>query len=345
MPVAYARVPRAASAPLRARLGEMDHLRAAIAQRFTGARARIVRSRVDAEVALDGIWYRARLQMAPEARVAVSLPSTDGFELALRWSDRWANDGAPRAASFDDSFLVETNDLALAGVWLDPDARDALLASRYVAEAHASRKTALMFRDGAWVHEVSNDEVSARRRAGEASEERMADMLLASLILASRPVRWARAFAQVARALGGTSAGRVEIGGRPALRVRRGATDVLVHVVRRLGPGDPGRLRTIASAHRQGSSGETLSLISEGLPRAAWPPAIALAPAGAAGTLSIDPRAAALLDAARPSATTVRPHDVEIAFDGALADRERLGAAIELAAWWAAGAHRAGPYR
>ena len=46
--------------------------------------------------------------------------------------------------------------------------------------------------------------------------------------------------------------------------------------------------------------------------------------------------AAHLLEIARPSATTVRPHDVEIAFDGALVDRERLGAAIELAAWWAA---------
>jgi hypothetical protein len=41
----------------------------------------------------------------------------------------------------------------------------------------------------------------------------------------------------------------------------------------------------------------------------------------------------------------VRAHDVEIAFDGAIADRERLGAAIELAAWWASDAFRTGPYR
>ena len=95
------------------------------------------------------------------------------------------------------------------------------------------------------------------------------------------------------------------------------------------------------SAHRLGSGGETLSLISEGLPRAAWPP-----PADpSTGTLVIDRRAAELLDAARPSATTVRSHDVEIAFDGALTDHHRLGAAVELAAWWACNAHPQGPYR
>jgi hypothetical protein len=97
----------------------------------------------------------------------------------------------------------------------------------------------------------------------------------------------------------------------------------------------------MVGAHRHGSGGETLSLISESLPRAAWPPA----EGPGHGTLAIDARAAGLLDAAQPSAVTVRPHDVEIAFDGALADRERIGAAIELAAWWAAGASSAGPYR
>jgi hypothetical protein len=318
----------------------VEPLRHAIGQRFAGSRAQIVGARVHAELAVDGVWYRARLEMAPQARVVVGLPCTDGFELTLKWNDRWTNDGAPRAATFDDSFLVETNDLALAGVWLDHEAREGLLASRYVAGANGDN-TALLYRDGAWVHEVSSDEVSARRRHGEPSEDRMADMLMASLLLASRPVRWARAFARVARAVGGEAAERVEIGGKPALRVRRGMADVVIHVVRRLGPGDPGRLRTIVGAHRHGSAGETLSLISESLPRAAWPPA----PAPGAATLAIDARAAHLLDLAQPSATTVRPHDVEIAFDGALADRERLGAAIELAAWWASSTAAAGPYR
>jgi hypothetical protein len=317
-------------------------LRQVIARRFAGSRTGVAGAQLDAVVSIDGVSYRARLGMSPAARVAVALPCTDGFELAMRWSDRWANDGAPRAATFDDSFLVETNDVTLAGVWLDHEARAGLLASRYVAAHRGARRTALLLRDGAWVHEVSNDEVSASREGPEPSPDRMADMLLASLLLASRPVRWAQAFARVARAVGGEAALRVEIGGKPVLRARRGMIEVGVRVVRRLGPGDPGRLRTVVGAHRHGSGGETLSLIAEGLPRAAWPPPPG---DGGRGTLAIDARAARLLDAARPSATTVRVHDVEIAFDGALADPERLGAAIELAAWWASSGSSAGPYR
>jgi hypothetical protein len=314
----------------------------AIEQRFAGARCERVGDAVHAEIPIDGVWYRARLAMQPVASVVVGLPSTDGFELTLRWNDRWANgDGLPRAASFDDTFLVETNDLALAGVWLDHDARSGLLESRYVSRARAERTTAVLLRDARWVHQVSNDEVSARRPEAERSEHRMADMLAASLLLASRPVRWARAFSRIATALGGRSAARIELGGKPALRVRRHGVDVSVHVVRRLGPSDPGRLRTVIGAHRLASGGETLSLISEGLPRAAWPP-----PADpSTGTLTIDAHAAALLDAARPSSSTVRPHDVEIAFDGALVDLDRTGAAIELAAWWACHARDPGPYR
>jgi hypothetical protein len=313
-----------------------------IRQRFADAEASVIGGRVLANVPIDGIVYRARLEMAPIARVVVGLPSTDGFELTLRWNDRWANrDGAPRAATFDDTFLVDTNDVALASVWLDHDVRAGLLASRYVSSHRAERNTALLLRDARWVHQVSNDEVSARRPDAERSEQRMADMLLASLMLASRPVRWARLFSRFATALGGRSASRVEIGGKPALRIRRYDVDVNIHIVRRLGPGDPGRLRTVVGAHRIASAGETLSLISEGLPRAAWPP-----PSDpSSSTLAIDPRAAALLDAARPSATTVRPHDVEIAFDGALRDHDRMGAAVELAAWWASDARARGPYR
>jgi hypothetical protein len=320
----------------------LHELRDALERRFGGARGELVGDVVHADIPIDGAWYRARLAMEPIASVVVALPSTDGFELTLRWNDRWINgDGAPRAASFDDSFLVETNDFALAGVWLDHDVRSGLLASRYVPRLRPERKTAVMLRDGRWVHQVSNDEVYARRPDPELSEQRMTDMLEASLLLASRPVRWARSFSRIASALGGRSAVRVEVGGKPALRVRRHAVDVNIRIVRRLGPGDPGRLRTVISAHRVGSGGETLSLISEGLPRAAWPPPTD----PSCGALYIDHRAAALLDAARPSSSTVRSHDVEIAFDGALSDHERLGAAVELAAWWACESRAAGPYR
>jgi len=319
-----------------------EALHQAIERRFAGSRGALIGDTVHADIPVDGVWYRARLAMQPAASVVVALPSTDGFELTLRWNDRHANgDGAPRAASFDDSFLVETNDFALAGVWLDHDARSGLLASRYVSRARPERRTAIMLRDARWVHQVSNDEVYARRPEREWSEHRMADMLTASLLLATRPVRWAHAFSRLAGALGGRSTPRIEVGGKPALRVRRRGVDVNVHIVRRLGPGDPGRLRTVVSAHRLGSGGETLSLIADNLPRAAWPPPTA--PGGT--TLAIDPHAAALIDAADPSSTIVRPHDVEIAFDGALTDHDRMGAAIELAARWACDGHAIGPYR
>jgi hypothetical protein len=311
----------------------------AVEDRFAGARTQIQGDTVLAEVPLDDVWYRGRLAIRPFGCVTVQLPSTDGFELALRWNDRWTTDGVmvARPASFDDSFLVETNDLVLGAVWLDHDARSALLASRYVS-APSDRQTALMLRCNAWEHQVCNDEVSARRKTTESSLERMADMLQVSLVLASRPMRWAKAFAAIARALGGHAAPRIELGGKPVLRVRRGRSEVSVRLARRLGPGDAGRLRTVVGAHRDGTEAGTLSLISDGLPRAAWPPLTQTTT-----SIRIDTRAASLLEAACPSATVVRPHDVQIAFDGALADRDRLGAAIELAAHWSA--EPTGPYR
>ncbi len=316
-------------------------LRGVIEQRFAVSQIDATAARVHAVIEVDQASYRATLIMEPTASIVVALPCIDGFELRMRWTDRWANGGAPRAASFDDSFLIETNDLALATIWLDQASRSALLSSRYVSSQQVARTTALLWRDAAWLHEVSHDQVRADRQGPEPDPERMADMLGASLLLAARPVRWARAFGPIARALGADQAPRVELGGKPLLRVRRGAVDVTVHVARRLGPGDTGRLRTIVSAHRHGSGGETLSLISEDLPRAAWPPPNA--PGRIA--LTIDPRAAELLEIARPSASTVRPHDVEIAFDGALSDAHRMGAAIELAAWWAREVSGTGPYR
>ncbi|NVB83841.1 MAG: hypothetical protein HOV81_36035, partial [Kofleriaceae bacterium] len=125
------------------------------------------------------------------------------------------------------------------------------------------------------------------------------------------------------------------------LRFRRGTTEVTVRLLRRLGPADHGRLRTVVGAHRAGSGGETLTLIAEDLPRMAWPPANEVGPS----TLRIDARARALLDTARPSTTIVRRHDVEITFDGSFADADRLGAAIELACHWATDHSHAGPYR
>lgn len=295
---------------------------------------------VRAEVTLDGTVYRTRAQMTPIGHVSVQLPSTDGFELALSWTDRAVS--TPRASAFDDSCLVETNDVALAQMWLDREAQAALLASRYVSGTpQPMRDTVPMLRDGGWHHALCDDQVIASRSEPEHSAERIVDLLATSLALATRPVRWARWFSPLATAVGGETIGRVELGGRPVLRVRRGGADVSVRLLRRLGPADPGRLRMVVGAHRLGSSGETLTLIADDLPRSAWPPANELG----ASTLRIDTRARSLLDAARPSTTIVRRHDVEITFDGAFADADRLGAAIQLAAHWSAETAHDGPYR
>ena len=316
-----------------------DRLVSAIASRFASATCANENDGVRVDVPYEGTVYRAHTRMAPTGRVSVQVPSTDGFELSVSWTDRVFT--PPRAPMFDDSCLVETNDVSLANAWLDAEARNALLASRYVSGTPEQLRVTLpLLRDGTWQHELRSELVLAYRNDIELVPERVADMLAASLALATRPVRWARGFSPIAEALGGVVSHRVEIGGRPLLRVRRGNTDVTVRLLRRLGPADRGRLRTVVNAHRIGG-GETLTLIAEELPRSAWPPTNDVGPS----TLRIDDHARALLDAAHPSTTIVRRHDVEITFDGALADCERLGAAIELAAYWAANRNHVGPYR
>ncbi len=316
----------------------MERLAAALTHRFAGARLDVRDAVLDASVPYDGAWFGARLEMAPIARIAVAIAPIDGFELAVQWSDHWSGETAPRSASFDDSFFVHTNDLALAHVWLDGRARDSLHASRFVSRAGRLGTTAELVRDGAWLHEVDRDQVVARRRDAETSPERMAELLATSLVLASSPARWAAGYVQLAQRLGGEASTRVELGGRPAIRAVRGNLEVLVHLVRRLAPDDPGRLRTLVSARRYGGGGERLALVRDGMPRDAARPSN-----DSIGALMLDADAARLLDLARPSAAAVHAQEVEITFDGALLDHERLGAAIELAARW--GAASMTPYR
>jgi hypothetical protein len=316
-----------------------DALALAIEQRFADARSGVDSSGVSAEIPIDGVMYRTRAQQEPLGHIGVQLPATDGFELALRWTDR---DVGSLAGAFDDSCLVETNDVSLASTWLDRESQVALLASRYTSGVPDAKRTTLpMLRDGTWRHSLRDGHVIAERSEAETSVERMTDLIAATLSIASRPVRWARWFIPLGKALGGETASRVELGGKPVLRVRRNGADVTVRLLRRLGPEDPGRLRTVISAHRIASSGETLTLIADDLPRSAWPPPNDLANS----SLRIDERARALLDRARPSTTIVRRHDVEITFDGAFADTDRLGAAVHLAAYWATDHSPEGPYR
>lgn len=311
----------------------------AIEQRFPDAECAYDALGVSAEIELDGTRYQARACMLPAGHITVQLPSIDGFELALRWTDRAVGS---MSAAFDDSCLVETNDVSLASLWLDREVQAALLASRYTSGTpDALRTTAPMLRDGTWQYELRDDRVIASRDETESSPDRVADILAASLALASRPARLARWFQPLGKALGAETLGRIELGGKPVLRVRRDGVDVTVRMLRRLGPADPGRLRTVVGAHRLGSGGDTLALISDDLPRTAWPPLDDLG----SSTLHIDHEARALLDAARPSTTIVRKHDIEITFDGATGDADRIGAAVRLAAYWAAAHAPDGPYR
>jgi hypothetical protein len=311
---------------------------ASIERRFEGARCVSDGLGVRVELPFDGTTYHARAAMMPRGSVAIDVPHTDGFELTLAWTDRARTHRSPR---LDDSYLVETNDVPLANAWLDTPARAALLASRFVATP-SPRTTAVMMRDGAWTHELRGGVATAQKTGFEPSADRVVDLLGAALALAHRPVRWARRLAKLAAHVGGTASGRVEIGGAPILRVRRGAVLVTVRLLRRLDPDEPGRLRTVVGAHRIASSGETLQLIADDLPRAAWPPE---EHSPGAPRLPIRPRDGALLDAADPAASIVRRHDVEITFDGVLVAAERLAAAIELAARWAADTAADGPYR
>jgi hypothetical protein len=314
----------------------LEALASAIEARYPDASCAFDASGVSADVTLDDARYRARVQ---PSLISVELPTTDGFDLGLRWTDR---DAGSMASAFDDSCLVETNDVSLASMWLDRDAQAALLASRYTSGTpEALRTTVPLLRDGTWHHAVRGDHVIASRDVAEESAERLVDLLAATLTLAARPVRWARWFVPIGKALGGEVAPRVELGGRPVLRFRRGGTDITVRLLRRLGPDDPGRFRTLVGAHRVASAGETLTLIADDLPRVAWPPANDLG----ASSLRIDMHARGLLDAARPSTTIVRRHDVEVMFDGVFSDANRLAAAIQLAAYWATDHSHEGPYR
>ena len=65
-----------------------DRLASAIEERFPSARCVIDAAGVRVEVTVHDMTYRARAQMEPVGRVAVQLPSTDGFELSVSWTDR-----------------------------------------------------------------------------------------------------------------------------------------------------------------------------------------------------------------------------------------------------------------
>lgn len=304
----------------------IEHIRDALRARHPSARARKDGDLLAIEIEVDATTHRVRIDSGAadrEPRITTPIPTTDGFVLGVRWADRWAgSSGRDRdpllvAPSFDDAAIIETNDPALAAAWIDHHVRDALLVSR-LSPDHLDQMTA--WRETGWAFELDGDEVTAWRLPGESALERLVVILDVVLALAARPVRWIKAFGAAATRLGGELAARVEVGGKPVLRVRRGPVDVRISLVRRLGPGDPGRLRTELVARR-------LDVTSSELPAT--------------------PRAAELLAVCNPITPTLRGPDLSLVFEGVVTDAERLDAAVELAAHWCTetSAGTFGPYR
>lgn len=62
-------------------------LASTIVRRFEGARCEPDPTGLKIEVPVDGTLYRAHAAMSPFGRIAVELPRTDGFDLALAWTD------------------------------------------------------------------------------------------------------------------------------------------------------------------------------------------------------------------------------------------------------------------
>jgi hypothetical protein len=278
-----------------------------------------------------------------DRRVAIPLRATDGFYLALRWNDSGASSVELRPVALDDAFLVETNDPALAAAWLDDVARTAVLASRVAPPpGREPAEVGPLVRDTSWRYSVTPDAVIAERETAEPSVARLERVIAAVRALADAPIRIAAQLARIAPALGGNAANRADLGGQPVLRVARGAQTIAIYLMRRLAVGEPGRLRTLVSAHRHVSDGSTISLLADRIPSAAVPPANDTR----GKAMRINARAEELLDAMAPTSALVRAHDVEIAFDGLMLDVRRLSAAIDLAAIWAVdGALESGPYR
>ena len=193
-----------------------------------------VRTRDDAAIDIEhaDAWYVATIT---PSRITVALAPTDGFVLALRWVDA-GPDASPRLVALDDTFLVETNDPALAAAWLDDASRTAVCsASRlHVAPPGRDRDVGPLARDTSWRFSIGDDHAIATRSEPEISAARVATIVATVVAIAAAQVRWTRAFARLAHELGGHAASLVEVGGQAALKLPRGQVVVAVRLARRL---------------------------------------------------------------------------------------------------------------
>ena len=284
---------------------------------------------------VDGCWLDARCRDAPKIEVFVRTLDLPGFELdiearaggAIRVevSRHWGTDGfgnqalvfdeaevaarvaaAAPALSFEQHFEVDSNDDALAALWLDEPARAALVDALWLLP-----DVGLISVDAvpaSYQYLLERGEVLIKR-GDESEPARLARAVHAGGMLAARPHRIARQWLDVARTLGGTTTtDRWDLAKDFAVTVERSPVTVRIDNV-----GDP--LRTRARATRLGADRDWKAV-------------------------------AALLDAAAPDRKHLTDGEVELRWKGLMMDPARLGPAVEICARLAAPSIAAtGPYR
>jgi hypothetical protein len=314
-----------------------------------GAQARSDGGTVRAIVQHGDAYLATRVRTDPVAEVFVATRALDGFELSIRWGDRWGDpDLGDR--TFDSAFALATNDEPLMRAWLDETSRAALLASAYAYETDdiALSTMQAMTATRTWTYELANDELVVTKGAAESDARRFTSAVRTACAIAARSQRWAAEYAAIARQLGGTAAGEVNIGGDPVISATRSAIDVTMRLVRRE-PTSSDRLRTVISAPRIGEG--RLAMWNDDLPKSARP----ALPGGKRfpcdgyqlrAAKPLDDVAKKLVVAARPAVVRIDADSVDVWFDGALSDLARIDTAIALAAHLAVDAIAPqGPYR
>lgn len=321
-----------------------------------GDKTRVEGSTLRAIVQHGDAWLATRVRIAPVAEVFVATRALDGFELAVRWGDRW-RDSDVGDADFDRLFSIETNDEPMLRAWLDDVSRRALLASVYSYTSDEVSMVALQqtVAQRTWSYTLANNELVAAKGTAEHDADRFMTAITTACAIAARSQRWAASYAEIARTIGGNAAGEVEIGGGPVLAATRFAIDVTMRLVRRSDRGEH-RLRTIVSAPRIGDG--RLALWNTDLRRTALPAfpdgkrfpieleGYSLRASDERTATKLDATTKKLVIAARPAVVVIDADSVDLWFDGALADATRIDTAVALAAHLAIDAHAPqGPYR